>query len=111
MLSNIHSTYNLVIDLSWLTDIVRSFKADPVTFPLGKNVYDNKIKADGNQISRFAVNVVSRHNVEKTYILCMLANINIDHLFSERTNGLKVSLPLSSQMQDTAMAHIDGAGK
>ncbi|CAF2956367.1 unnamed protein product [Rotaria sp. Silwood2] len=109
-LSNIHSSYDFVVDLTRPTDIFRGLKAYPVAFPLGKDFYDNKIKEDGNQISRFVVNVVGRYNVGKTYILRLLANINLGHSFVERTNGLSVSLPFLSQTQDTPIALIDTAG-
>ncbi|CAF4583420.1 unnamed protein product, partial [Rotaria sp. Silwood1] len=109
-ISNIHSSYDFVVDLTRPTDIFRSLHAYPVTFPQGKDFYDNKIKEDGNQISRFVVNVVGRYNVGKTYILRMLANINLGHSFIERTNGLSVSLPFVSQTQDTPLALIDTAG-
>lgn len=108
--SKIYSSYDFVVDLTRPTDIFRSLKAYPLTFPLGKDVYDNKIKEDGSQISRFVVNVVGRYNVGKTYVLRMLANINLGHSFIERTNGLSVALPFISQTQDTPLALIDTAG-
>jgi predicted GTPase len=107
---SIHSSYDFVVDLTRPTDIFRILNAYPVTFPLGKDVYDDKVKEDGIQISRFVVNVVGRYNVGKTYILRMLANINLGHAFTERTNGLSVALPLLSQTQDTPIALIDTAG-
>ena len=108
--SKIPSSYDFVVDLTRPTDIFRILNAYPVTFPLGKDAYDDKVKEDGAQIARFVVNVVGRYNVGKTYILRMLANINLGHSFTERTNGLSVSLPSLSQTQETPIALIDTAG-
>jgi hypothetical protein len=104
------SSYDFVVDLTRPTEIFRGLSAYPLTFPLGREVYDNKIKEDGNQVSRFVVNIVGRYNVGKTYILRMLANINLGHSFIERTNGLSVALPLLSETQNTPLALIDTAG-
>ena len=60
--------------------------------------------------SRFIVNVVGRYNVGKTYILRLLANIDLGHSFTERTNGISVSLPLLQATHQVPVALIDTAG-
>lgn len=103
----IKSSYDFVVDLTRPTDIYDALKAYPLSFPLGKEVYDNKTK---DQYSRFIVNVVGRYNVGKTYILRLLANINLGSSFTERTNGISVSLPSLEVANQVPIALIDTAG-
>ena len=98
------SAYDFVVDFTRPTDILTELKAYPLTFPGGKENYDEKVK---ETFSRFVVNVVGRYNVGKTYILRLLAGINLGHSFIERTNGISVSLP---QIKDLPLALIDTAG-
>jgi hypothetical protein len=104
------SSYDFVVDLTRPTDIFGKLKSYPLIYPSGKDVYDKKIQDDHKAIARFVVNVVGRYNVGKTFMLRLLANINLDHSFTERTNGLSVALPLLSDTNDTPIALIDTAG-
>ncbi|CAF3921654.1 unnamed protein product [Rotaria sp. Silwood1] len=101
------SSYDFVVDLTRPTDIYDALKAYPLLFPLGKQSYDNKTK---DSFNRFIINVVGRYNVGKTYVLRLLANINLGHGFIERTNGISVSLPLLQETKNVPMALIDTAG-
>ena len=100
-------SYDFIVDLTRPTGIFGEYKSYPITFPLGKDKYDKKIK---EEIDRFIVNVVGRYNVGKTYILRLLANIDLGHTFTERTIGISVSLPSPSETNDTPLALIDTAG-
>lgn len=104
------SSYDFVVDLTRPADIYGKLKAYPVSFPLGKKAYDNKTKPDDRVSSRFIVNVVGRYNVGKTYVIRLLANINLGHSFIERTNGISVSLPTPKAKHDANIALIDTAG-
>jgi hypothetical protein len=101
------SSYDFVVDLTHPTDIYDTLKSYPLSFPLGKEVYDNKTK---DQYNRFIVNVVGRYNVGKTYVLRLLAGINLGHSFTERTNGISVSLPSLEITNKVPIALIDTAG-
>ncbi|CAF3407999.1 unnamed protein product, partial [Rotaria sp. Silwood2] len=101
------SSYDFVVDLTRPTDIYGALKAYPLSFPIGKQSYDNKTK---DSYSRFIINVVGRYNVGKTYVLRLLANINLGHSFTERTNGISVSLPPLNKTNNVPMALIDTAG-
>lgn len=101
------SSYDFVVDLTRPTDIYASLKSYPLSFPLGKEVYDNKTQ---DKYDRFIVNVVGRYNVGKTYVLRLLANINLGHSFTERTNGISVSLPSLAATNQIPIALIDTAG-
>ncbi|CAF1207628.1 unnamed protein product [Rotaria sordida] len=101
------SSYDFIVDLTRPTDIYDALKAYPLLFPLGKQSYDNKTK---DSFSRFVINVVGRYNVGKTYVLRLLANINLGDAFIERTNGISVSLPLLQETNNVPMALIDTAG-
>ncbi|CAF2772103.1 unnamed protein product [Rotaria sp. Silwood2] len=103
------TAYDFIIDLTRPTDIFQGLKAYPLIFPRGKEVYDNKINDQQSQ-SRFMVNVVGRYNVGKTYVLKLLANMNLGHSFTERTNGISVALPSSAVTHNAPMALIDTAG-
>ena len=100
-------SYDFIVDLTRLTQIFGEYKSYPITFPLGKDKYDKKVK---EEIDRFIVNVVGRYNVGKTYVLRLLANIDLGHSFTERTIGISVSLPSPSETNDTPLALIDTAG-
>lgn len=104
------SAYDFVVDLTRPTDIYGQLNAYPISFPLGKKVYDNKTKGENKRQSRFMVNVVGRYNVGKTYVLRLLANLNLGHSFVERTNGISVSLPTPKTKNDPNIALIDTAG-
>jgi predicted GTPase len=104
------SSYDFVVDLTRPTDIYGKLKAYPLSFPLGKSAYDKKTKPDDQMSSRFIVNVIGRYNVGKTYVLRLLANIDLVHSFTERTNGISVSLPTPSNEHDPNIALIDTAG-
>jgi predicted GTPase len=82
-------------------------KAYPILFLLGKEVYDDKLL---EKKDRFIVNVVGRYNVGKTYILRLLANIDLGDSFTERTIGVSVSLPSPKDTNGTPMALIDTTG-
>ncbi|CAF1096877.1 unnamed protein product [Rotaria sordida] len=101
--------YDFIVDLTRPTDIFQGLKAYPLIFPRGKEVYDNKMN-DQQSPSRFIVNVVGRYNVEKTYVLKLLANINLEHSFIERTNGISVSLPPPTVTHNAPMALINTVG-
>lgn len=101
------SAYDFVVDLTNPTDIYGTLKAYPLSFPLGREVYLNKTQENH---SRFIVNVVGRYNVGKTYILRLLANINLGYSFTERTNGISVSLPPLASTNNVPLALIDTAG-
>ncbi|CAF1466437.1 unnamed protein product [Rotaria magnacalcarata] len=100
-------SYDFIVDLTRPTDIFEELKSYPITFPLGKKNYDEKVQTKED---RYIVNVVGRYNVGKTYVLRLLANINLGHSFTERTIGVSVSLPSSKDTNDTPMALIDTAG-
>lgn len=100
-------SYDFIVDLTHPTNILGEFKSYPISFPLGKDVYDNKVK---EEIDRFIVNVVGRYNVGKTYVLRLLANIDLGHTFTERTIGVSVSLPAPDETNKTPLALIDTAG-
>ncbi|CAF1467604.1 unnamed protein product, partial [Rotaria sordida] len=100
-------SYDFIVDLTRPTDIFENLKAYPVSFPLGKDVYDKKM---AEKIDRFVVNVVGRYNVGKTYVLRLLANIDLGHSFTERTIGISVSLPSPDDTSNTPLALIDTAG-
>jgi len=103
-------SYDFIVDLTRPTDILSIFeklKSYPITFALGKRVYDKKMKENED---RFVVNVVGRYNVGKTYVLRLLANIDLGHSFTERTIGVSVSLPSPKDTNGTPMALIDTAG-
>ncbi len=100
-------SYDFIVDLTRPSDIFKELKSYPITFPLGKKVYDDKVK---EQEDRFIVNVVGRYNVGKTYVLRLLANINLGHSFTERTIGISVSLPSPKDTNGTPLALIDTAG-
>ena len=100
-------SYDFIVDLTRPADIFGKLKFYSVTFPLGKDVYDTKVN---EQIDRFIVNVVGRYNVGKTYVLRLLANIDLGHSFTERTIGISVSLPSPSETNETPLALIDTAG-
>lgn len=104
------SAYDFVVDLTRPTDIYGPLKAYPVSFPLGKQAYDNKTKGENKKQIRYMVNVVGRYNVGKTYVLRLLANVNLGHSFVERTNGISVSLPNPRNKHDPNIALIDTAG-
>ena len=103
------ASYDFVVDLTQPSDIYNKLKSYSLVFPMGRETYDRKVEEDGHT-SRFIVNVVGRYNVGKTYVLRLLANINLGHTFVERTNGVSVSLPSLNQTDDTPMALIDTAG-
>ncbi len=107
---SIHSSYDFIIDLTRPTDIFQGLKAYPILFPQGKEQYDKKMNDDNQNSYRFIVNVVGRYNVGKTYVLKLLANINLGHSFTERTNGISISLPLPADTHNAPMALIDTAG-
>jgi hypothetical protein len=98
------SAYDFVVDLTRPTDIYSELRAYPLTFPGGKANYDSKV---AENYSRFVINVVGRYNVGKTYILRLLANIDLGHSFIERTDGISVSLTHFAQC---SFALIDTAG-
>ncbi|CAF1679936.1 unnamed protein product, partial [Adineta ricciae] len=104
------TAYDFVVDLTRPGDIYGKIQAYPVSFPLGKAAYDSKTKQDGRKLSRFMVNVVGRYNVGKTYVLRLLANIDLGHSFVERTSGISVSLPTPKNSHDPNIALIDTAG-
>jgi predicted GTPase len=104
------SSYDFVIDLTRPTDIYGELKAYPLSFPRGKKAYDDKTKPNDQVSSRFIVNVIGRYNVGKTYILRLLGNIDLVHSFTERTNGISVSLPNPRDEHDPSLALIDTAG-
>lgn len=104
------SAYDFVVDLTRPTDIYGKLKAYPISFPLGKSAYENKTRYGKEVSSRFIVNVVGRYNVGKTYVLRLLANINLGHSFTERTSGISVSLPTPRNKYDPNIALIDTAG-
>ncbi|UJR18122.1 hypothetical protein I4U23_005022 [Adineta vaga] len=104
------SSYDFVVDLTRPTDIFGKLKSYPLVYPAGKDAYDKKLQGNERNISRFVVNIVGRYNVGKTFILRLLANINLDHSFTERTNGLSVALPLLSDTDNVPLALIDTAG-
>lgn len=104
------SAYDFVVDLTRPADIYGKLQAYHVSFPLGKENYDNKVRKEDRQPSRFLVNVVGRYNVGKTYVLRLLANIDLGHSFTERTNGISVSLPTPKRSHDPNIALIDTAG-
>ncbi len=99
--------YDFIVDLTRPTDIFEGLKAYPISFPRGKDAYDRKMQ---EEMDRFVVNVVGRYNVGKTYVLRLLANINLGHSFTERTIGVSVSLPSPNVTQGTPLALIDTAG-
>jgi HSP20 family molecular chaperone IbpA len=101
------SAYDFVVDLTHPTDIYDTLKAYPLSFPSGKEAYDSKIKQD---YYRFIINVVGRYNVGKTYVLRLIANIDLGHTFTERTIGISVSLPLLTATNSVPLALIDTAG-
>ncbi|CAF1422055.1 unnamed protein product [Adineta steineri] len=98
------SAYDFVVDLTRPTDIYSELKAYPLTFPRGKENYDRKVNEEH---SRFVINVVGRYNVGKTYILRLLAKINLGDSFTERTDGISVAL---TNLGALSMALIDTAG-
>ena len=100
-------SYDFIIDLTRPTDIFDKLKAYPISFPLSKQVYDTKMLENTD---RFVVNVVGRYNVGKTYVLRLLANINLGDSFTERTVGVSVSLPSPKDTDNTPLALIDTAG-
>lgn len=100
-------SYDFIIDITRPTDIFDKLKAYPISFPIGKNVYDGKMI---DNMDRFVVNVVGRYNVGKTYVLRLLANINLGDSFTERTVGVSVSLPSPKDTDGTPLALIDTAG-
>jgi hypothetical protein len=102
-----HRSYDFIVDLTRPSDIFEELKAYSITFPLGKNVYDKKVE---ERKDRFIVNVVGRYNVGKTYVLRLLANINLGHSFTNRTIGVSVSLPPPNETNGTPLALIDTAG-
>jgi hypothetical protein len=102
-----HRSYDFIVDLTRPSDIFEELKSYPVTFPLSKKVYDEKVQAEED---RFIVNVVGRYNVGKTYVLRLLANIDLGHSFTERTIGVSVSLPSPKDTNETPLALIDTAG-
>ena len=104
------SSYDFIVDLTRPTDILRGLGAYPVTFPRGRENYQSKIRHDRDAPARFIVNVVGRYNVGKTFVLKLLANVNLGHSFVERTNGISVSLPHPSETNDAPLALIDTAG-
>ncbi|CAF1342829.1 unnamed protein product [Adineta steineri] len=100
-------SYDFIVDLTRPTDIFDVLKAYPIRFPLGKDVYDKKL---GENKDRFVVNVVGRYNVGKSYILRLLANIDLGDSFTERTIGVSVSLPSPKDTNGIPMALVDTAG-
>lgn len=100
-------SYDFIVDLTRPTDIFDKLKAYPISFPLGKQVYDDKML---DNTDRFVVNVVGRYNVGKTYVLRLLANINLGDSFTERTIGVSVSLPAPKDTNETPLALIDTSG-
>jgi len=100
-------SYDFIVDLTQPSNIFEELKAYSITFSLGKKVYDKKVK---EQEDRFIVNVVGRYNVGKTYVLRLLANIDLGHSFTERTIGVSVSLPSPKDTNETPLALIDTAG-
>jgi predicted GTPase len=104
------SAYDFVVDLTRPADIYGKLQAYHVSFPLGKKHYDSKVIKEKNKQNRFMVNVVGRYNVGKTYVLRLLANIDLGHSFTERTNGISVSLPTPKDSNDPNIALIDTAG-
>ncbi len=102
-----HRTYDFIVDLTRPTDIFEGLKAYPISFPRGKDAYDKRMQ---EEMHRFLVNVVGRYNVGKTYVLRLLANINLGDSFTERTIGVSVSLPSPKNTNGTPLALIDTAG-
>jgi hypothetical protein len=100
-------SYDFIVDLTRPTDIFEGLKAYPISFPRGKDAYDKKMQ---EEMDRFVVNVVGRYNVGKTYVLRLLADIDLGHSFTERTIGVSVSLPSPKDTNGTPLALIDTAG-
>jgi hypothetical protein len=105
--SETRRSYDFIVDLTRPTDIFEGLKAYPISFPLGKDFYDKRMQEETH---RFLVNVVGRYNVGKTYVLRLLANIDLGHSFTQRTIGVSVSLPPPKDTNGTPLALIDTAG-
>jgi predicted GTPase len=104
------SAYDFIVDLTRPTDILEKSRGYQLIFPNGKSAYDDKIRLQNQRRTWFIINIVGRYNVGKTYVLRLLAGINLGHSFVERTQGVSVSLPTPVNNEQPMIALIDTAG-